>query len=372
MSQVEQNRVVENALSPSHVGRRNKPRKPKPAKVAATLPPAAAQPQIKLQLLCGGIALMAGVWAYWPTLVEIVSAWEREADYSHGYLVVPLALGFLWIRRGAYPGFASPAYILGMGLLATSVLTRYLGARFYYDFIDGYSFLIWLAAMVALLGGRKLLWWTLPSIGFLFFMIPLPFGIEMAMSQPLQRIATKLSCAGLQILGQPAFAEGNVILLGDQQIEVAQACSGLRLFMSVVALAYAFVVVGRLPDLRKERLDFIQFLRGRFSKTVQGGLADDGEPASPQSQRAMWENVILLASIAPIAILANAARIVVTGLLFQFSSGDVAHKFSHDFAGYAMIPLAAAMFGLMLWYMGKLIHEEEVMEMSAMMRETKI
>jgi len=351
------------------VGGRRKPRKPKPAKAAATLPATAEQPRIGLQLCFGGIALIAGVWAYWPTLVAIVSAWEREADYSHGYLVVPLALVFLWIRRGAYPGFASPAYILGIGLLATSVLARYLGARFYYDFIDGYSFLLWLAAMVALLGGRKVLWWTLPSIGFLFFMIPLPFGIEMAMSQPLQRIATKLSCAGLQVLGQPAFAEGNVILLGDQQILVAEACSGLRLFMSVVALAYAFVAVGRLPDLRKERLDFIQFLRGKLSKTVQGGLVDDG---GPQSQRTLWENAILLTSIAPIAILANATRIVVTGLLFQFSSGEVAHKFSHDFAGYAMIPLAAAMFGLMLWYMGKLFREEEVMDMSAMMRETKI
>jgi len=124
-----------------------------------------------------------------------------------------------------------------------------------------------------------------------------------------------------------------VILLGTHELEVAQACSGLRLFASIVALAYAYLVL---------------------------------------VQRAWWEKGILLLAVAPIAIVSNAIRIVVTGLLFEFTSSELAHQFAHDFAGWAMIPLAAAMFGLMLWYLGRLIQEEEVLDMSAVIRDVRV
>ena len=274
--------------------------------------------------------LIAGIWAYWPTLVQIVKTWNREPDYSHGFLVVPVAIAFLFARRASYPGIGPSSYRLGLALLGCGLLLRYLGARFYMEFIDGYSILPWLAGAVAVLGGTRLLVWTLPSIGFLFFMIPLPFGIETMMSAPLQRVATKLTCLTLQTLGLSAFSEGNVVLIGEQRLEVAQACSGLRLFMTIVALAYAYIVLVR---------------------------------------RTWWEKVILLAAVVPIAIVSNAARIITTGLLFQYTSGEWAHKFSHDFAGFAMIPLAAALFACVLWYLGKLIREDEVMDMSVLVRD---
>jgi exosortase len=266
-------------------------------------------------------------------LLEFVEAWTREPDYSHGFLVVPLAILFLWLRRESFPGWGPPAYLLGGTLLVANVATRYFGARFYMEFIDGYSILLWVAAVVALIGGWQVLGWSLPSIGFLFFMIPLPFGMETMLSHPLQRIATKLSCFGLQVLGQPAFPQGNVILLAEQQLEVAQACSGLRLFMSMVAVAYAYVML---------------------------------------VQRTWWEKGLLFLAVVPVAVFSNAMRIVVTGLLYQFTTGELAHKFSHDWAGYAMIGLAMVLFASVLWVMSKVIREEEILEMSALMRDTKV
>jgi exosortase len=281
-------------------------------------------------LLLAAVALGVGVWSYWPTLKELVSTWEREPDYSHGYLVVPLAMVFLWIRRGSFPGFGPSSPVLGLALLATSLLIRACDAVFFLRFLDGYSLLPWVASIVAILFGRRVLVWALPSIGFLLFMIPIPYSAETALSYPLQRVATKLSCAALQVLGQPAFAEGNVILLAEHQLEVAQACSGLRLFMSVIALAYCYVTLVR---------------------------------------RAWWEKLILIAAVGPIAILSNALRIVATGLLYQFSTGEAARKFSHDFAGWAMIPVAAALFAGVLWYLGRLIREEEVLAVSTLVRK---
>jgi exosortase len=284
------------------------------------------------QWIAAALVLAAGLWAYWPTLVGIVTTWNREPDYSHGFLVVPLALYFLVARKGSFPGIGRPALVLGFGLVGLSVVARLLGALFYFEFVDGYSILLWIAGAVAIFGGGRLLGWTLPAIGFLFFAVPLPFGIETGMSAPLQRVATKITCWTLQTLGQPAFAEGNVILMGDHKLEVAQACSGLRLFMSVVAMAYLYMVLVR---------------------------------------RVWWEKAVLLFATVPVAIISNAARIVATGLLLQVTTGEVAHKFSHDFAGWAMIPLAAALFSLVLWYLGKLIREDEVLEMSAIMRRSE-
>lgn len=285
-----------------------------------------------LRLGFGALAFFAGLWAYWPTMLALVEVWDREPDYSHGYLVAPVAIYFLWARRASFPKADFPAYGLGLALVLCSFLGRYLGAKYFLEFVDGWSITFWLAGVVAIAGGRRTLWWALPSIGFLWFMVPLPFGVETAMSYPLQRIATKASCWVLQLLGQPAFAEGNVILLGENRLEVAQACSGLRLFVSVIALAYAYLVLVR---------------------------------------RVWWVKGILLLAIAPIAVAANATRIVATGLMYQYTSGETAHKFAHDFAGWAMIPLAAALFALVLWYLGKLIREEEVMEMSALVRDAQ-
>ena len=305
-------------------------------------PAAAAPPAVKplkddwttpFRALAGGLALAVGGWAYWPTLVEIVQTWNREPDYSHGFLVVPLAVLFLYVRRASFPGWHAPAYVLGLLLLGASLLARYFGARFFLGFIDGYSILLWVASVVALIGGWPVLRWALPSVGFLFFMIPLPFGIETMLSYPLQRLATKMSTFALQLFGQPAFAEGNVILVGEHPLEVAQACSGLRLFASMVAVAYGYVVL---------------------------------------VQRSWWAKGLLFAAVVPVAIFSNVARIAVTGLLFVYTTGDLAHKFAHDWAGYAMIGLAMGLFGLVLWYLSLLIREEEELEMSALMRDARV
>lgn len=284
-------------------------------------------------LLIGLMLLSAGIWSYWPTIAEMVHAWEAEPDYSHGYLVPPMALLFLWFRKATFPGFARGAWLLGAGLLALSFVIRLCAGKYFLEAIDGWSLLLWIAGSVAILFGLPVLKWSWTSIAFLFFMIPLPFRIEGLMSLPLQRIATRLSCWTLQILGQPAIAEGNTILMGEHTLEIEQACSGLRLFVSILALAFAYMVF---------------------------------------TNRGWWERCILLASVVPIAIVANVARIVATGLLYQLVSSDVGKHFAHDLAGWVMIPFAAMLFALMLWYMSRLFVMQEDVEMAKLVRRVEI
>jgi len=276
--------------------------------------------------VAGLVVLATFVWAYWPTLVNLVSAWDREP-------VVPLALFFLYARRDAFPGVKSGLAWPGLALIALSIAIRTFGARYYVDAIDGWSILVWVAGVVWLLGGWRVLWWSAPSIAFLWFMIPLPFRVERWLSLPLQRIATKISCAGLQCFGQPAISEGNTILIGDFHLEVEQACSGLRIFVGIVALAFAYIILVK---------------------------------------RAWWERALLLLSVIPIALIANSTRIIATGLLNQWVSGEAAHKFTHDVSGYVMIPFAAGLFALVLWYLGNVMREVELVDIGEIARREAV
>lgn len=283
--------------------------------------------------LGGTILLSAFGWAYWSAVVELVAAWNREPDYSHGYFVAPLALYFLWARRDLFPGVRPGLAWHGLGLVVLGIVIRVMGTRLYIDSVDGWSILLWVAGVVWLFGGWRVLWWSSPSIAFLWFMIPLPWSAEHGLSRPLQGVATKLSCWVLQGLGQPALAEGNMILLGEHRLEVEQACSGLRIFVGIFALAFAYVVLVRRP---------------------------------------WWERALLLASAVPIALIANSTRVVVTGLLYQTVSGEAAYKFSHDVAGWVMIPFAAGLFALALWYLGKLMHQVEQVDVGAVVRRERV
>ena len=317
------------------VGRRKAERKPepKPLQPNQALPAKDEKGDLAARLIAGGLVILAGIYAYWPTIRDMVHAWEREPDYSHGYLVLPAAMFFLWTRRHSRPAVGAPGWFPGLSLVALSLFIRLFAAVYYFESIDGWSMLIWIAGVVALLFGNGMLRWALPSIAFLVFMVPLPFRIEGMLSLPLQRIATKASCWTLQLLGQPAISEGNTILMGDHRLEVEQACSGLRLFVSISALAFAYLVLVK---------------------------------------RTWWEKTLLIVSVVPIAIVANAARIVATGLLYEYASSDAAKKFSHDFAGWAMIPFAAALFGFVLWYLSKLFREQEQLKLSEVIRHADI
>ncbi|HZZ81280.1 MAG TPA: archaeosortase/exosortase family protein, partial [Gemmataceae bacterium] len=160
-------------------------------------------------------------------------------------------------------------------------------------------------------------------------MIPLPFHAEHLLSYPLQRVATTTSCWLLQCLMQPAVQEANVVLIGDVRLNIVEACSGLRIFVSIVALAYLYAVLIKKP---------------------------------------WWTKCALFAAVLPVAVAANALRITLTGLLHVWVSGEAAHRFSHDLAGWLMLPIAGVMLAFVIWYVDKLIQEVETLTARDLLR----
>lgn len=277
--------------------------------------------------------VLASFWAYWPTLLSLAEVWDREPDYSHGFLVIPLFALFLYMRMDSYPAFLKPTWI-GLVVIAASIGLRVAGGHYFITPLDGWSIVIWAIGAALCLGGWPLLRWTLAPTLFLFFMVPLPFRAETLISQPLQKIAAGFSAFALRCIGQPAFAEDTTILIGSRVLEVEQSCSGLRIFVGIFALACGYLIAFR---------------------------------------RELWESALLLLSAIPVALAANAARIVVTAILFEYFTEEAAHKFSHDVAGWLMIPLAAAMLGGVQWYLNCLMQDIEVGEVGDVLkRETAV
>lgn len=268
-------------------------------------------------------ALIAlGVWAFWPVISRMAEVWENDPDYGHGYLVPVVALGLAWWRRGWRPSQMQTDG-RGLAVVGCAMAMLIVGGRFYLPFLQDFSLLVWVVGLAMALGGRAALRWLAPAIGFLVFMVPLPYRLEQLATLPLQQVATRWSCWLLECLGQPALAEGNVVLVNDVRLEVAQACSGLRLFVCVVALAYLHAVV---------------------------------------SHRAWWTKLAAFGLIVPVALLANTLRIAATGLAWQHLADAHSREIAHEAAGWLMLPLAAALIELAIWYLGRLVVPVEAVD----------
>jgi exosortase len=170
--------------------------------------------------------------------------------------------------------------------------------------------------MALLLGGKKALLWAWPAIAFLAFMIPLPFKLQVALANPLQRVATLVSTYGLQTLGFPALSEGNVILINETRIGVVEACSGLSMLVIFFALSTAFCF-------------FVD--------------------------RPLWQKLVLVLSAIPIALIANITRITVTGIMHETVGHKAADMVFHDLAGWLKMPFALVLLWLELKALGRLI-----------------
>ncbi len=244
------------------------------------------------------------IWVCWPSLAQMAERWIKDAEYSHGYMV-PLFSGYLlWARRGLLAhGKVNPSW-WGVLILAGGLALRFAGTYTFFDWLSAAATVPTLAGVCVLVGGWQALRWSWPALAFLLFMIPLPYRVEVALAQPLQRVATVSSTYVLQTLGFMSFSEGNVIRLGETRIGVVEACSGLSMLLIFFALATAVCLVVKRP----------------------------------------WpEKAVIMISALPVAIIANVIRITVTGMLHKVAGPRLADLVFHDLAGWLMMPLALAM-----------------------------
>jgi len=265
-----------------------------------------------------GLALGLTLWVFWPSLAEMAARWSHDPQYSHGYLVPAFSLLLLWTRRRRLQSATLEPSAWGLALLGGGLALRLAGAYFHYGYIDQIALLPCLAGLVWLAAGQAALKWAVPAIAFLAFMVPLPHSWSLALSGPMQTVATISSTFLLQVLGQPAIAEGNLIQLNEIELGIVEACSGLRMLVVFFALSTAVALLARKP---------------------------------------LWEKLAIAASAVPIALAANILRITATGLFYELCGNGAGGAFVHDLAGWLMMPVGLAFLGLELLILQRLLLE---------------
>ena len=249
--------------------------------------------------------LGAGAWLYFGVISGLVNDWAHDDNYSHGFLIVPLAAYFAWERRGAIR--AAPVLPSKFGLLVVlgslaMLVAGILGAEF---FLSRISIIGTLAGAILFLYGWQHLRILAFPLAFLLLMVPIPAIVFNQIAFPLQLFASRFGVEVMQLFDVPVLREGNVIVLANTKLEVAEACSGIRSLISLLTLG---IVYGYFSDSR------------------------------------MWVRVVIAASTIPIAIVANGLRVAGTGVLAHYYGPDAALGFFHTFSGW-LVFLAA--FGIL-------------------------
>lgn len=247
-----------------------------------------------------GVLLLA--W-YAPVLHLLVRDWLNDDDMGHGFFV-PLVAGYIvWLRREDLLRLELKPSLWGMAVVALAglqLIAATLGVEF---FLARTSFVLALAGILLTLGGGVLLRALAFPLALLLFMIPLPAIVFSQITFPLQMIASAFAEHALSLIGIPVLRDGNILELPSQRLSVVEACSGIRslLSLSFLSLVYAFFF-----DLR------------------------------------VWMRWVLLICTVPISILANAGRVTVTGLLWEFKP-EYAEGFFHLFEGWIIFMVAVAL-----------------------------
>jgi exosortase len=256
------------------------------------------------------------VWAYLPMLSVFADKWLNDPQYSHG-LLVPFFSAYLIRRAWRAGGYTpKPLPVVGTVLLLAALAMRLVAGSMLFHQLDAASLLLSITAVVLVAGGWPLLKRTGPAIGFLVFMVPLPYELERNVGQPLKTTATVCSTFFLQTLGQPALRDGNLILIDEVRLGVVDACSGLKMLMTFAAFSIGAVVM---------------------------------------MDRTRFEKFMIVLGIVPIAVAANVLRITATGMSYVVFTNKATTEFLHDFHGWLMMPVGLALLALELWVLTRLV-----------------
>jgi exosortase len=254
---------------------------------------------ISLSLLTVSIVLL-----YSPVIVKLVHDWMTDDNSSHGFIILPIALYFVWERRRKLADAEIKSSILGLILLLVSYIMLLFGIIGAELFISRVAIIGTLAGAIIYVYGWRYFKILLFPLMFLLLMIPIPNIILNKIAFPLQLLASQFSEFVLALCRIPVLREGNIIHLSNIELEVVEACSGIRSLISMLTLG---IIYGYFTDKRM---------------TVRFTLA--------------------LSSI-PIAIIANGFRVALTGVAAHYYGPVVAQGALHTFSGWLIFLLAFVM-----------------------------
>ncbi len=254
------------------------------------------------QALLIGLAVLL---LYSPVLRTLVQQWWDDANYSHGFLVPVFCAYVLWERRREISEVAPKPSSAGLIVILGSIALLFLGSLGAELFLARVSLLGVIVGLTLFLHGWPLVRNAAFPLAALLLMIPIPGVIYYQLVFPLQLLASQLAAAALQASHlMPVFREGNILVLPSTQLEVAEACSGIRSLMSLLTIA---VIYGYLSENRT------------------------------------WLRWLLCLLIVPIAVISNSARVVFAAIGSEYIGMSAVEGTSHFLSGIFLFLLSIMM-----------------------------
>ncbi len=276
--------------------------------------PAREARERRMSILYVGATSALALGIFGPILYYMFLHWGKVDDYSHGFLVGPLAIYFASERRQQLRLANIQPSWWGLIPLAAGSLALMIGRLGVELTAMRASFVLTLIGLQILLLGREVFRILAFPMFFLFFMVPLPQSLVNVVAFPLQLIAADFAVEALHFLQIPALREGNIIHLADTQLFVAEACAGLHSLMALGMLAVLFAYYFRKNPI---------------------------------------EQVIVVASAIPIAIFVNAFRVALTGYLSHRIGASAAEGLIHTTEGVFTFGLAFGLLIIEAWLLSK-------------------
>jgi exosortase D (VPLPA-CTERM-specific) len=241
--------------------------------------------------------------AYADSLTYLVQQWIEDDNYSHGFFIPLIVAALIWMKRERLAAVGMIPSWWGVGVLIAGLGLFVIGELATLMVIVHASLWIVIVGLFLTAIGPRATWEIAFPLGYLATMFPLPQMLQQNLSSSLQLLSSTFGVGCLQLIGVTAFREGNVIDLGPIQLQVVEACSGLRYLFPLVSLAL-----------------------------LCGYLFQDR----------WWKRIVLVVSAIPLAILLNGVRIGVIGVLVEWYGQGAAEGFMHFFEGWVVFVISLA------------------------------
>ena len=263
-------------------------------------PPSQDVPWVPLAWFLALIAV-----CYFPMLQALVGQWANDEDMGHGFFVPIIAAYIAWQHRDEVLAEPLRPSMWGIPLLLWGAFQLTIGNLGAELFLQRTAIIFTIVGAVLLVCGNRILRILIFPLSLLVFMVPIPAVIYNQITFPLQLFASSVAEMTLNLIGIPALREGNVLELANNKLSVIEACSGIR---SLLSLTFLSLVYGYFFD--------------------QKG----------------WMRPVLLIGVIPIAILANAARVTITGVISEYDK-ELAQGVFHSLEGWVIFMIAFVMLG---------------------------
>lgn len=260
-------------------------------------------------------------------IANVVHKWQTDGSWSHGFIIPLFSLYFINQRKGEILNLRSKPNYVGLFLLVCALVFYLLNlVHLRYGYFRPLTVIAALGAVVLFLGGWRLVRYTWLPITFLVFSVPLPDRIYRGLTIPMRIWAASVASALLNLVPELETTANGVVIdvvyegaRIEPGLDVAEACSGMRLLMAFLALGVAMAYLHYRP---------------------------------------IWQRLVLLASTIPIAVFCNIIRVTTTGFIYILWDPKYATGIYHDMLGIVMLPLAFALYGVLAWFMSSLFIDE--------------